>query len=83
MIQNQLEYLLTKPKSRIMDEAEEVSTALDEVRHMQTLTNQLLMLARSDSNVIQLNQTDVDLQPWLEKSVKLYSDIATSQQKRA
>ncbi|GAT18104.1 two-component system sensor histidine kinase [Secundilactobacillus silagincola] len=81
VIQNQLEYLLTKPKSRIMDEAEEVSTALDEVRHMQTLTNQLLMLARSDSNVIQLNQTDVDLQPWLEKSVKLYSDIATSQQK--
>ncbi|WP_235995279.1 sensor histidine kinase [Secundilactobacillus yichangensis] len=81
VIQNQLEYLLTKPKSRIMDEAEEVSTALDEVSHMQTLTNQLLLLARSDSNVIQLNRTNVDLQPWLEKAIKLYSDIAQSQQK--
>lgn len=63
VIQNQLEYLLTKPKSRIMDEAEEVSTALDEVNHMQTLTSQLLLLARSDSNVIQLKRTDVDLRP--------------------
>lgn len=81
VIQNQLEYLLTKPKSRIMDEAEEVSTALDEVRHMQSLTNQLLMLARSDSNVIQLHRTDVDLQPWLEKVIKPYADIAGSQQK--
>ncbi|MTV81734.1 HAMP domain-containing sensor histidine kinase [Secundilactobacillus folii] len=81
VIQNQLEYLLTKPKARVMDEIDEVSTALDEVRHMQTLTNRLLMLARSDSNVIQLNKTDVDLAPWLTNILKPYSDIAMSQHK--
>lgn len=81
VIQNQLEYLLTKPKSRVMDEITEVSTALDEVRHMQTLTNRLLMLARSDSNVIQLNKTDVDLPTWLHTVLRPYSDIAMSQQK--
>lgn len=81
VIQNQLEYLLTKPKSRVMDEIDEVSTALDEVRHMQTLTNRLLMLARSDSNVVQMNKTDVNLQEWLTQVIRPYQDIAMSQQK--
>lgn len=81
VIQNQLEYLLTKPKSRVMDEIDEVATALDEVNHMQTLTNRLLLLARSDSNVIQINPAEVDLQQWLTQVTKPYQEIAMSQQK--
>lgn len=81
VIQNQLEYMLTKPKARVMDQIDEVSTALDEVRHMQTLTNRLLMLARSDSNEIQTNPTDVNLQEWLTQISGTYQDIATSQNK--
>ncbi len=81
VIQNQLEFLLTQPKSRIVDQVDEVSTALDEVRHMQTLTSRLLTLARSDSNVTQFNPQSVDLHPWFTDILRPYVEIANSQQK--
>ncbi len=56
VIQNQMEFLLTKPRDQVMDHAVEVSTTLDEVKHMKVLSSQLLTLARSDSGMIQINK---------------------------
>lgn len=81
VIQNQMEYLLTKPKSRIMDEVDEISISLDEVKHMQNLTNRLLMLARSDSGAIQIDLQSVELQEWFSEILKPYQEIAASQEK--
>lgn len=81
VIQNQLEYMLTKPKDRVMDQVDEISTAMDEVKHMQILTNRLLMLARSDSGRVQINKQDIELKPWLDNVLKPYGEIANSQQK--
>ena len=81
VIQNQMEYLLTQPKVRVVDQVEPISTSLDEVRHLQTLTNRLLMLARSDADIIQINRQSTDLKPWLEHALKPYVEIAASQRK--
>lgn len=82
VIQNQLEYLLTQPKSRIMDQVDEIAISLDEVKHMQNLTNRLLMLARSDSGKIQINRQTVNLNEWFIETLKPYQEIAKSQQKK-
>ncbi|KRK47570.1 ATPase histidine kinase DNA gyrase B HSP90 domain protein [Secundilactobacillus kimchicus JCM 15530] len=81
VIQNQLEYMLTKPKDQVMTQIDEISTALGEVKHLKTLTNRLLVLARSDSGTIQINRQSVDLEPWFDGILKPYAEIATSQQK--
>lgn len=81
VIQNQMEYMLTKPKTKVVDQVDPISTSLDEVRHLQTLTNRLLMLARSDSGTIEINKQPVDLKPWFAQILKPYDDIAASQHK--
>lgn len=81
VIQNQMEYMLTKPKTKVIDQVNPISTSLDEVRHLQTLTNRLLMLARSDSGTIEINKQEVDLKPWFSQILKPYDDIAASQHK--
>lgn len=81
VIQNQMEYMLTKPKTKVIDQVDPISTSLDEVRDLQTLTNRLLMLARSDSGTIEINKQEVDLKPWFSQILKPYDDIAASQHK--
>lgn len=81
VIQNQMEYMLTKPKTKVIDQVDPISTSLDEVRHLQTLTNRLLMLARSDSGTIEIHKQEVDLKPWFSQILKPYDDIAASQHK--
>ncbi|GBG93734.1 two-component system sensor histidine kinase [Ligilactobacillus salitolerans] len=81
IIQNQMEYLLTKPRDQIMNRIDEIGTTLDEVKHMRVLSERLLMLARSDSGMVQLNKQEVTLKPWLEKTVLPYEEIAGSQNK--
>ncbi len=81
VIQNQMEYLLTKPKDKIMDQAGPISTTLDEVEHLKTLTNRLLILARSDANIVQIQKQDIQLKTYFEKILTPYKDIAASQSK--
>ncbi|GHP14983.1 signal transduction histidine kinase [Lentilactobacillus fungorum] len=81
VIQNQMEYMLTKPKAQVVDQVDAISTSLDEVRHLQTLTNRLLMLARSDAGRIEINVQSVDLKSWFDQVLRPYVDIAASQHK--
>ncbi|GEN21651.1 hypothetical protein LAC02_49320 [Ligilactobacillus acidipiscis] len=73
--------MLTKPRDQVMDHAVEVSTTLDEVKHMKVLSSQLLTLARSDSGMIQINKQEVDIEPWLNKVIQPFGEIADSQNK--
>ncbi|MBW1606370.1 cell wall metabolism sensor histidine kinase WalK [Lactobacillus sp. Sy-1] len=81
VIQNQMESMLTKPRATIMSEIDAVSTTLDETRHLKILTDRLLTLARSDSDIIQIRKHSVDLKPWFESILPPYLEIATSQNK--
>lgn len=81
VIQNQMEYLLTKPKKRILDEASSISTTLDEVGQMQTLIKRLLMLSRGDANIIQIQRQSVDLKEWSRRIFNIYQPLAESRHK--
>ncbi|KRM69685.1 histidine kinase [Apilactobacillus ozensis DSM 23829 = JCM 17196] len=81
VIQNQMEYLLTKPKDTVMEQIQPISTSLDEIQHLKILTNRLLMLARSDSNIIQVNLQNTQLETWFKQVISPYSEIVNSQNK--
>lgn len=49
ILQNRLELLFQKPTATIIDESENISESLSEVRNMRLLTSNLLNLARRDS----------------------------------
>lgn len=81
VIQNNLEYLLTKPNAKIIDETESISNGLDETRRLKKLTESLLMLSRSDSNVLQLNIEETDVKTLFNNLITPYVEIASSQDK--
>ncbi|TPR24468.1 sensor histidine kinase [Apilactobacillus micheneri] len=81
VIQNQMEFLLTKPNDKIIDQIQPISTTLEESKHLKTLTQRLLTLARSDSNIIQSNKQNVELKPFFDQIVQPFFEITNSQQK--
>ncbi|MFD1672702.1 sensor histidine kinase [Agrilactobacillus yilanensis] len=81
VIQSQQEYLLTKPDQVIMDVADEISETLNEIKRLQTLTDNLLVLARTDVDQMSVQkQITTDL-TWLSTLAGTYQEIASSQQK--
>ena len=81
IIQNKLELLLTKPNDKIIDQAENIAIANSESQRLQKLTQDLLALARSDSNTVQTNFEVTRLARFMTDIVEPYSEIAASQGK--
>ena len=82
IIQNKLEYLLTKPNAKIIDESESIATSLSEIRRLNNLTKDLLLLANSDSHTSVFHFKRVPAKTYFEDIVKPYADIALSQDKQ-
>ena len=81
IIQGKLEYMLTKPNKKIIDEAESISVSLDEVNRLNSLTNNLLDLARFDNATTQLNFESTDPKIFLKDPIIPFKDIINSQNK--
>ncbi len=81
IIQGKLEYMLTKPNKKIIDEAESISVSLDEVSRLNSLTNNLLDLARFDNATTQLNFEYTDPKVFLKDPIMPFKDIINSQHK--
>ncbi|GEK27995.1 sensor histidine kinase [Furfurilactobacillus siliginis] len=81
IIQNKLELMLTHPNDKIVDQTEQITMSLGEVRRLNGLTSDLLLLARSDSDMTQINTEAVAMKPFLENVIQPYSEIAASQDK--
>lgn len=81
IIQGKLEYMLTKPNKKIIDEAEAISVSLDEVNRLNSLTNNLLVLARSDSATTRLNFEETTPDFFLKDPIEPFKDIINSQSK--
>lgn len=82
IIQNKLELLLTKPNDKIIDQAENIAIASSESQRLQKLTQDLLALARSDSNTLQTNFEKTHVAGFLDHTVEPYTEIAASQGKK-
>lgn len=81
IIQGKLEYMLTKPNKKIIDEAEAISVSLDEVNRLNSLTNNLLDLARFDQATTKLNFEYTKPQLFLKDPIEPFKDIINSQSK--
>lgn len=81
IIQGKLEYMLTKPNKTIIDEAESISVSLDEVNRLNSLTNNLLILARSDQATTKMDFEITDPEFFLKDPIMPFKEIINSQSK--
>ena len=81
VIQSKQESLLTKPQATIIDESEAIATSLGETKRLRQLTDDLLTIAKADSNTIEIELTDLRFDQALAPQLASYHDIAKSQDK--
>ena len=81
IIQNSLQRLFTKPEHTILDESETIAQALNETRRLTGLTNDLLTIARSDSNEAVLDKQPLNPELMIANLVKPFQEIAQLDQK--
>lgn len=76
IIQNSLQRLFTKPEHTILQESETIAQALNETRRLTGLTNDLLTIARSDSNEAVLDKQPLQPEELICELVKPFQEIA-------
>lgn len=81
IIKAKQEKLLEKPQTKIIDNVEDISITLQETSRLTKLISELMELAKNDSEKIQLNKSNFDVDKEIEAMIKLYSDVAKAQNK--
>lgn len=81
IIQNKLQSVFQHPDQTILDEAESIALALNETRRLSILTNDLLTLARGETNAYSLDLIEVDSQEFLNQLVTPFREIAEKEHK--
>ncbi|MDT2604022.1 HAMP domain-containing sensor histidine kinase [Enterococcus dongliensis] len=81
IIQNSLQRLFTKPEHTILEESEPIAQALNETRRMKSLTEDLLTLARSDSNQLVLQKEQIDPSIFIQQLAQPFQEIAEMEAK--
>lgn len=81
IIQNSLQHLFTKPNRTIIEESESIAQALTETRRLTGLTNDLLVIARNDSNQQTLHDEAITVQTFLTNLMKPFQEMAELDQK--
>lgn len=81
VIQTRSDLLLREPGATIEEKILDVSAISKETRRLSKLVSNLLTLARSDSNQIELNKVDFKLDNLLNEIVEQFVDIAEFQEK--
>ena len=82
IIQNSLQQLFTRPDHTIMEESEPIAQALNETRRMNGLTEDLLTLARSDSNQLLLQKEAVEPKAFIQQLAQPFQEIAEMKDKQ-
>lgn len=82
IIQTKLEGLFLKPNRTILEESESIALSLNEIRRLNQLTNDLLLLARSDANAVVLEKKLIAVTPFLESVIQPYREVAENSNKR-
>ncbi|WP_265457683.1 sensor histidine kinase [Enterococcus sp. HY326] len=81
IIQAKLEGLFTKPERTILEESEDIALSLNEVQRLSRLTNDLLMLARSDSDAVLAVKQPTKVNDFLNKTLEPYGEILAAEDK--
>ncbi|NMM62393.1 HAMP domain-containing histidine kinase [Clostridium sp. P21] len=81
IIQSQLQLVFQKPNDKIIENANHLGTALSETRRLSKLIYDLLTLARSDSNVIEIEKKSVDIAKLIKRVAEPYIEISEIEHK--
>lgn len=76
IIQLKTESLLTQPDRTIQEKGEVIGTVLDETRRLTKLVGNLLTLARSDANRLEVQLLPMDVKPVLQKVTTPFAEMA-------
>ncbi|MGE7884376.1 sensor histidine kinase [Bacillus sp. NPDC094077] len=82
VIQSKTDVLFQSPSATIEEKAMDISTISKECRRLAKLVANLLLLARSDSNQIEMDKKTFGLDKLLEEIVDPYKEIASYQEKQ-
>jgi signal transduction histidine kinase len=78
VIGGNVEQLLRHPERSVGEVAEVLSDVRDEVAHLSTLTDDLLLLARADSGALELRSERIDLADVAAEALQRLQDLATA-----
>ncbi|EEL83770.1 hypothetical protein bcere0028_4840 [Bacillus cereus AH1271] len=81
VIQSKTDILFQSPSATIEEKAMDISTISKECRRLSKLVANLLLLARSDSNQIEMDKKTFEMDTLLEEIVDPYKEIASYQEK--
>ena len=81
VIQSKTDVLFQSPSATIEEKAMDISTISKECGRLSKLVSNLLLLARSDSNQIEMDKKTFELDKLLEEIVAPYKEIASYQKK--
>lgn len=81
ILQLKIEGLLRRPKQRIQDVGEDIAIMLDETRRLSKLVANLLTLARSDANRLEILRKPLDLQELVKKVAEPFAEMAEFEKK--
>ncbi|PEQ38296.1 two-component sensor histidine kinase [Bacillus cereus] len=81
VIQSKTDVLFQSPSATIEEKAMDISTISKECRRLSKLVSNLLLLARSDSNQIEMDKKTFEVDKLLEEIVDPYKEIASYQEK--
>ena len=82
IIQAKQELLLQDPESKIIDKSEEIRLTLNETKRLAKLTKDLMLLARADSNQINLSKEQVNIDKLIKDIAMPYIDFVELQGKK-
>ena len=75
------ETLLEKPESKIIDNAEDINITLQETQRLTKLINELMELAKNDSNEFKLNKEQFYFDEEIKSLLQLYKEVAATEEK--
>ena len=81
IIQNNLQHLFTRPNQTLLEQSPRIAQALSETRRLTNLTNDLLLIARSDGNQATIQPEETDIDRFLEQLIQPFVEIAEMQDK--
>ncbi|TGA97855.1 HAMP domain-containing histidine kinase [Sporolactobacillus shoreae] len=82
IIQLKIEGLLKQPRRQIQETGEDISVMLDETRRLSKLVGNLLTLARSDANRLEVSLKPLDLKKMLARVTEPFSEMAEFEGKK-
>ncbi|MGY3704115.1 sensor histidine kinase [Vagococcus martis] len=81
IIRLNLEKLFTHPNNTIIDESEHIAQALNESQRLTKLTDDLLLLAKGDSNTLVLDKETIDTNDFIHRVLDPFQLLADEQEK--